>query len=335
MPAGDGDAGLLRHDGEQPADALREGVLDNRLVLDERERPAGGLGNDVHRRRVMVVTETKGVDGRRPLAGAASARHQGWWHQYLVVGVAGHASPPQPRHAVVVLAVGEENDAGDGVPVPALAEHLGGCPEPLGDVGAAARSEGFHSLRCEALPGVRHAQEPGHAARPGREGHHAEAVVGAEAADDEPHGLLHQGELVAAHASAYVEHRHEVERSAGRVSVSVSVSVSVCRLATDHPRSLHVHENGEVVVRRARGNSRRLDVCLDGQRPTGSSSLSLVAFTREQLQLVVVVEHFWLRGLPRWLRCRDGPRLYSVHGLHAGKRLYSVHRLHAGKWLPR
>ena len=33
------------------------------------------------------------------------------------------------RHVVVVPAVGEENDGGDGVPVPALAEHLGGRSE--------------------------------------------------------------------------------------------------------------------------------------------------------------------------------------------------------------
>jgi hypothetical protein len=123
----------------------------------------------------------------------------------------------------------------------ALAEHLGGGSEPFGDVGAAARREGLHGLRGEALPDVRHAQEPGHAARSGRAGHHAEAVVGAEAVDDEPHGLLHQGELVAVHAAAHVEHRDEVERRAWGVAGR--------RLAVDDPRSLDVNEDGEVVVR--------------------------------------------------------------------------------------
>ncbi|XP_022685537.1 uncharacterized protein LOC111258482 [Setaria italica] len=318
MPGSDGDARLLDHDGEQPADALRERVLDGLLVLYVREGPAGGLSDDVHRRRVVVVAEAKRVDGRRPVADASW--HEGRWYQHLVIG---YAFPPSP-HVVVVLAVGEEYDAGDGVPVPAVAEHLGGGSEPLGDVGAAARREGLHGLRGEALPDVRHAQEPGHAARPGREGHHAEAVVGAEAVDDEPHGLLHQGKLVPAHAPAHVEHRHEVERRAWRVA-------GRC-LAVDDPRSLDVHEDGEIVVRRVPGDSRVFDVRLDDQRSAGCSRgfAPLAIVVRDgRLHLVVVVEHLWFRG-PARRRLHGGDRL-----LPRRRWLHSVHGLHAGKWLQR
>ena len=66
MATSHGDASHLHHDSEHTADALREGVLDDRLILDERERPAGGLCNDLHRRRVMVVAETKVWMGAEP-----------------------------------------------------------------------------------------------------------------------------------------------------------------------------------------------------------------------------------------------------------------------------
>jgi len=66
MAASHGDAGHLHHDGEHAADALREGVLDDRLILDERERPASSLYNDLHRRRIMVVAQPKVWMGAEP-----------------------------------------------------------------------------------------------------------------------------------------------------------------------------------------------------------------------------------------------------------------------------
>ena len=74
---------------------------------------------------------------------------------------------------------------------------------------------------------------------PGGDGHNAEAVLGPEVVDDEPHGLLQERELCPGHAAADVQHCHEVERRvAGR------------RFAIRHPASLDVHEDGEIVARR-------------------------------------------------------------------------------------
>jgi hypothetical protein len=145
--------------------------------------------------------------------------------------------PPPCGHGVVVLAVGEEYDTRHRVPVPAPVEHPGRHPEALGDVFAAARDEGLEAALGQALPGLRHAQEPGHAQRVGREGHDAEAVARAQVVDDEPHGLFQQRELLSAHAAAHVEHRHEVERCA-----------LACVAVGYQPGSLDVDEGGEVFV---------------------------------------------------------------------------------------
>ncbi|KAB8112917.1 hypothetical protein EE612_051723, partial [Oryza sativa] len=184
-----GDARVLHGDGKEPSDALRERVLDGRLVLDEGDRAARRLRDGVHRRRVVVGAEAE----RR-----------------VVVGVAVVAAAR--RHGVRVLAVGEEDDALDGVPVEPVVEHLGGLAERRPDVGAAARREGPHGALRVGLAGVGHARQPHQAARAGGEGDDAEAVAGAEVVDDEPHGLLQQRQLVPHHAPAHVEHGHQVER---------------------------------------------------------------------------------------------------------------------------
>jgi len=147
--------------------------------------------------------------------------------------VVGCGAPQPPRRRTVLVswpAVGEEYDAGHGVPAPAVDEHLGRRAEPFGDVGAPLG---------RSLPGARHPQEPGDTAPPGGDGHNAEAVLGPEVVDDEPHGLLQERELCPGHAAADVQHCHEVERRvAGR------------RFAIRHPASLDVHEDGEIVARR-------------------------------------------------------------------------------------
>ena len=183
-------AQLLHGDREEPADALRERVLDGRFVLDEGESPARGLGDGVHRRRIVVRPEPEGVDRRgRPAASAGEG--EGRRHERVVVGVAA-AVAPAPRHGVGVLPIREEHDAGDGVPVHSLVDHLGGPAERLADVGAAARGERLHGAPRQGFAGVGHAREPHQPVRAGGEGHDAESVPGPEVVDDEPHGLLEQ-----------------------------------------------------------------------------------------------------------------------------------------------
>ena len=111
---------------------------------------------------------------------------------------------------MVVLAIGEKDDAGDGVPVPAAVEHLGGHTETSSNVRAALGDKGLYSCLGRGLPTVRHQCQPEDAASLAREGHDAEPVAGAEAVDDEAHGLLQQRQLVAGHAAADVEYRDEI-----------------------------------------------------------------------------------------------------------------------------
>jgi hypothetical protein len=51
---------------------------------------------------------------------------------------------PSSNHGVGVLAVGQEHDARDSVPVSTLIEHLGSCAETFNDVGATTFGEGLH-----------------------------------------------------------------------------------------------------------------------------------------------------------------------------------------------
>jgi len=102
-------------------------------------------------------------------------------------------------HALVVLTVGEKDDAGDGVPVPAAVEHLGSHTETSSNVRAGLGDKGFHGCFGRGLPTVRHPCQPEDAASLAREGHDAEPVAGTEAVDDEAHGLLQQRQLVASH----------------------------------------------------------------------------------------------------------------------------------------
>ena len=64
MPASDGDARVLHHDGEQTADALRERVLDDRLPA------VASAMTCMHGGRIVVVAESTRVSRRRPISGA-------------------------------------------------------------------------------------------------------------------------------------------------------------------------------------------------------------------------------------------------------------------------
>ncbi|PVH31655.1 hypothetical protein PAHAL_9G203200 [Panicum hallii] len=172
---------------------------DGRLVLDEGKRAARLLRYGVHRRRVVVGAEAEPLSRptahRQPSMVAPNRR----WHK---IGV--------PASYVPVPPVGQKDHAGDGVPVPAVVQHPGGHAEALADVRAATRDEGLHGALRRGLPVGRHARELDHACRVVREGDDAEAVRRTEVADDEPHSLFHyQVQLLAAHAAAEVDHRHE------------------------------------------------------------------------------------------------------------------------------
>ncbi|PNT76191.1 hypothetical protein BRADI_1g45551v3 [Brachypodium distachyon] len=239
--ARDGEPRLLRRHREDPSDALRERVLNHRLVLDEGERAArGGLGDRVHRRRVVVGAEAERVDRRaRGPAAVASARHE------VAVVTAGEG----------VLAVGEKDDGGDRVPVPPSVEHLGGNREPVADVRAATGLQRLDGELGGGPAGVRHAGQVEDAAGGVGEGDDAEAVGGAELVHDEPHGALHQRQLVPLHAPADVQHRHEIHRRASP--------------ASGGRRSLGVHQHGEVVDGLAPGHGRALAVHLERHERRG------------------------------------------------------------------
>jgi hypothetical protein len=243
VQARDGDARLLHGDREEPADAARKRVLDRRVVLHEVEGAARGLRDGVHRRRVVAGAEPERVD-RRGAAAAAGAGRERRRHEVRVapVALAADVSRFDVRPDGPVLAVGEEDHAGDGVPVAAAGEHLRGHAEALAD--SCARpvgGEGTHGPLRRGLPRRRHAREARHARRAGREGDHGEAVVGAELVDDEAHGLLEQRQLAAAHAAADVEHGDEVDRRARHVH-----------------RGPGVHEHREGVPGRAAAERREL-----------------------------------------------------------------------------
>ncbi|PNT67504.1 hypothetical protein BRADI_3g28181v3 [Brachypodium distachyon] len=254
-PARHLDTRVLDGDREEAADALRERVLHDRLVLDEGEGAARGLGDGVHRRRVVVRAETERVYRRRTVAGAG-VRYRRRHEAHVVITSATSAVVTVPRRGVCVLPVGEKHDAGDGVPVPAAGKHVCGDAEARADVGAAPRDEGAHGALRRGLARVRHAREADQTCRVAGEGHHGEPVGGAHVVDDEPHGLLQELQLAARHAAARVEHGHEIERRA-------------CRLASRRRgQRLGVHEHREAVAGRAPRERRALAVRLEDDQPS-------------------------------------------------------------------
>uniref|UniRef100_A0A453L7V0 Uncharacterized protein n=1 Tax=Aegilops tauschii subsp. strangulata TaxID=200361 RepID=A0A453L7V0_AEGTS len=236
VQARDGDARLLHGDRQEPADALRERVLDRRLVPDEGEGAARGLRDSVHPQGVVVGAEAERVDRPGP---APSVLERGWHKVHVVLA-------PEVR----VLAVGEKDHAGDGVLVPAADEHLGAHMEALADVGARTGNKGLHRQLRRGLAGVRHAREAGQAGRPIGEGHDGEAIGRAELIDDEGHGPFQQSQLFAIHAAADIEHGDEVERRARHVGGRPGVD-----------------EHRELVPGRAPPDGRELAVSLEDQPP--------------------------------------------------------------------
>jgi hypothetical protein len=164
-------------------------------------------------------------------------------------------------HALVVLTVGEKDDAGDGVLVPAAVEHHSGHVEAVADVGAAGCGERLHRALGRGLPVRGHARQPDDAVRVRGEGDDAEAVAGAEVVDEERHGALHQLQIVALHAAADVEHSDEIQRRPRRRRRR--------RLRRGHRGRLGVHEHPEPVACRGLGERRVLAVRLEHQQPGG------------------------------------------------------------------
>ncbi|KAF2907063.1 hypothetical protein DAI22_12g067500 [Oryza sativa Japonica Group] len=270
----DGDARILRGDGEEPADAPRERVLDDGEVLDEGEGATRDLRDAVHGRRVVVGAEPERVHRRAPLA-AAGARERRR-HEDVVAGrrclEIRHVEAATVTHGLVVLAVGEEDDAGDGVGVAAAVEHLGVHVEAVADVGVPVRDEGVHRALGRRLPVLRHAR--GAAEHPARVGV-AKATTLRRSAAPRLSMTNPMRQLVPGHARADVEHRDQVQRRAPR------------RLGRRRGR-LGVHQHGEAVARGAARERRVLAVRLEHQHAAAAAA-AVARRRRHRLHRVVVV----------------------------------------------
>jgi hypothetical protein len=95
-----------------------------------KENAARHLRDGVHRRRVVIRAEAERVDRPGPVDGGPERKR----HEFREV--------PVPDAGV--LPVGEKDDAGHGIPVAAVGEHLGCHMEARADVRAATGDQGLH-----------------------------------------------------------------------------------------------------------------------------------------------------------------------------------------------